>query len=114
MAFKGAWLKQLRIRKGESLQQIASAVGISKAHVWDLETGKSANPSVGLLLRLAGHFNVSIAYLVGEDPDAPDEEAELVAMFRNLKTLDLEDREMINVVMQQMRERKKKAQDDAD
>ena len=114
MAFNGACLKQLRIRKGESLQQIASAVSVSKAHVWDLETGKSANPSVELLLRLAGHFNVSIAYLVGEDPNATDEEAELVAMFRNLKSLDLEDREMINVVMQQMRERKKKAQDDAD
>ena len=114
MAFSGARLKQLRIRKGESLQNLADAVDASKAHIWELETGKSGNPSIELLLRLAQHFGVSIAYFVGEDPDAPDEEEQLVAMFRELKNLDPDDREMLNALMRQMRERKKKAQSDAD
>ena len=60
----------------------------SKAHIWELEKGDSRNPSIELLQRLAQHFDVSIAYVVGEDPDAPDEEKELVAMFRELKDLD--------------------------
>ena len=49
----GARLKRLRLKKGESLQQTADAAGVSKAHIWDLETGKSANPSMELLTSLA-------------------------------------------------------------
>jgi len=114
VAFSGARLKQLRIRSGQSLQQVADAVKASKAHIWELETGKSTNPSIELLLRLAGHFNVSTAFFVGEDPEASDEEEQLVAMFRELKDLDQADRDMLNNIMQQMRERKKKAQSNED
>ena len=108
MAFSGARLRQLRIRKGQSLQQVADAVKASKAHIWELEKGDSRNPSIELLQRLAQHFDVSIAYFVGEDPDAPDEEEELVAMFRELKDLDADDRDMLNTIMRQMRQRKQK------
>ena len=107
MAFSGARLKQLRIRKNQSLQQVANAVEASKAHIWELEKGGSRNPSTELLWRLARHFNVSIAYLVGEDPEATEEKQELVAMFRDLKDLDSDDREMLNNLMRQMLERKK-------
>ncbi|MGF1456278.1 MAG: helix-turn-helix domain-containing protein [Alphaproteobacteria bacterium] len=114
MAFSGARLKQLRIRKRESLQQVANAVDASKAHIWELEKGDSRNPSIDLLRRMAQHFDVSIAYLVEEDPDAPEEEEQLVAMFRELKDLDPDDREMLNTIMRQMRERKKEAEPDSD
>jgi len=113
MTFNGARLKELRIRKNQSLQQVADAVGASKAHIWELEKGDSRNPSTDLLRRLADHFDVSIANLVGEDPDAPEEEQQLVAMFRNLKDLDQDDREMLNNLMRQMLERKK-GKSDAD
>jgi len=114
VAFYGNRLKQLRIRKGESLQQVADAVNASKAHIWELEKGDSRNPSIDLLQRLAQNFNVSIAYFVGEDPDAPDEEEQLIAMFRELKDLDPDDREMLDAIMRQMRERKEKAKSDGD
>ena len=41
----GQKIKELRARKRESLQQVADGVGVSKAHVWDLERGVSANPA---------------------------------------------------------------------
>ena len=106
MSFSGSRLKRLRIRKGESLQQLATAVSASKAHIWELETGKSGNPSTDLLLRLARHFNISIAYMMGEDSDAPDEDDRLVAMFRELKGLDPEDRNLVETIMREMRARK--------
>ena len=62
----GARLKKLRIRKGETLQQVADAVGASKPHIWELEVGKSKNPSLDLLTNLAQHFNVPISYLLDE------------------------------------------------
>lgn len=66
----GLRLKELRVRKGESLQQVADAVGASKPHVWELESEKSKNPSLDLLTKIARHFNVTITYLLDESVSA--------------------------------------------
>ena len=62
----GDKIKDLRAKKRESLQQVADAVGVSKAHIWDLERGTSANPSLELLKKLADHFKVTVAYLADD------------------------------------------------
>jgi transcriptional regulator with XRE-family HTH domain len=98
-------LKELRLKKGDSLQGLADAVGASKAHIWELETGKSQNPSMDLVQRLAEYFQVSLASLLGEDPEAPGEDADLVAMFRDLKRVSEKDRELLKVMLQTMKQR---------
>ncbi len=99
-------LKELRLKKKESLQDVADAVKASKAHVWELETGKSSNPSVELLTKLAEHFAVPVAHLIGENPDASQEDQELVTMFRDLKELTPRDREVLRLTMQSMKKLK--------
>ena len=101
----GRRLHDLRMRKGMSLQDVADAVGMSKAHVWNLEKGLSDNPSIELVTKLADLFRVRIADLVGENPDAPDEDPAVVAMFRDLKSLGERDRETIQVLMDQLKRR---------
>lgn len=96
-------LHQLRVAKRLSLQDVADKVGISKAHVWNLEKGLSDNPSMELVVKLAGLFRVRVADLVGENPDGVDEEPAMVAMFRELKTLEPRDRETIRVLMEQLK-----------
>lgn len=68
----GERLFNLRQKSGQSLQAVADAIGISKAHVWELEKGRSKNPSFDLVQKLAKHFGVSIDTLVGmaDEPDA--------------------------------------------
>jgi transcriptional regulator with XRE-family HTH domain len=110
----GARLKELRVRKGQSLQQVADAVGASKAHIWELEKGTSRNPSIELLSRIADHFSVSVASLVGEDPTGSGESPELVAMYRELKNLTDRDRETIKLFMKTLKEQRSKASDDGD
>lgn len=68
-------LKQLRSQSKESLQQVADAVGVSKAHVWELETGRSQNPSLEILQKLAGHFKTTISYLA-ENADVHEAKAQ--------------------------------------
>lgn len=63
----GDRLKSLRVKKGQSLQQVADAIGASKAHIWELESNRSKNPSLDLLLKLAGHFETTVAYLISEE-----------------------------------------------
>lgn len=98
-----AKLKELRVRDRRSLQQVADAVGTSKTHVWDMEQGNSANPTRELLLKLAGYFRVSVSDLVGENPNATGEPSELVALYRDLKSLSDTDRKMIEAVMQTLK-----------
>jgi transcriptional regulator with XRE-family HTH domain len=96
-------LKELRVRKKQSLQDVADAIGASKTHVWDLETGRSSNPSVDLLKKLATHFQVRIADLVGENPNSADEDEKHVALFRELKQLSDPDLETIRILMQRLK-----------
>jgi transcriptional regulator with XRE-family HTH domain len=98
----GAHLTTLRQMKGESLQEVADAVGVSKAHIWELEKGRTDNPSMGLVVRLADHFGVSVAFLVGEDLDAADDDVELQQMFRQARTLDARERALLSSMMKSL------------
>lgn len=66
-------LRELRAEKKVSLQAVADAIGISKPHVWELEKGKTKNPSLDLLKQLAAFYDVSLDHLAGvgkpEDTD---------------------------------------------
>lgn len=79
-------LKELRLRSGKSLQEVAEKVGVSKAHIWELELGKSTNPGVELLKRLAEHFKVTVSYLVGEDEI--NQSPEYLQFFREFEGLN--------------------------
>ena len=102
----GATITELRLKKGQSLQEVANAVGVSKAHVWELEKGRADNPSMGLVQRLADHFGVSIGLLVGEDLNAPDADAELARMFRQAKKLDSRERGLLDDMMKSLLKRR--------
>jgi transcriptional regulator with XRE-family HTH domain len=86
----GARLRELRVRKGQSLQQVADAVKASKPHIWELETEKSRNPSLELLTSLAGHFAVPVSYLLDESASA-----DAMIFGREFKGATEEDKELI-------------------
>ncbi len=62
----GDRVRELRIRKRQTLIDVAEATGASKAHLWEIEQSRSRNPSLDLLKKLAEHFGTSVAYLVDE------------------------------------------------
>lgn len=99
-----ASLKQLRIKSGESLQTAADAVAISKPHFWELEKGSSKNPSADLLQRLAGHYKVTVAYLVGEETE---DAGELGALFRDLRGLEKSELANIRALVDSMKKQKR-------
>jgi transcriptional regulator with XRE-family HTH domain len=98
-------LKELRLRKAMSLQAVADAVGASKAHIWDLETERAKNPTIELLVKLSRCFDVSVAEIIGENPDGEDESTEMTAMYRDLKDLTDQDRETIKMMMERLKDR---------
>jgi transcriptional regulator with XRE-family HTH domain len=87
---------KLRREKGQSLQEVADAVQVSKAHIWELEKGRADNPSMGLVTKLADHFGVTVAYLAGEDIDSSDADRQLQRMFRQAQRLDDTERAILD------------------
>jgi transcriptional regulator with XRE-family HTH domain len=104
----GSKIKELRTRQKVSLQELANAVKASKAHIWDIERGASANPSLELLKRIADYFKVGIGDLVEENPRAPGEPEDLVALYRGLKDLSKEDRETVSYLMERLKTTRRK------
>jgi transcriptional regulator with XRE-family HTH domain len=102
-----AKLRTMRVKKGESLQDVADAIGVSKTHIWQLEKGHSKNPSVDLLTKLADHFKVTVASLSGEDPEATGEDALVMRMFRQVGELEEHDKATLDDMIQSMLKRKR-------
>ena len=61
-----------------------------------------------LVIKLAELFRVRLADLMGDNPEAEDQPAEMVAMFRDLKGLTQSDRETIRMLMETMKKRREK------
>ncbi len=94
----GQRIAELRQDKGVSLQDVADAVGVSKAHIWQLERGekgRAQNPAMGLVERLADYFGVSVAFLVGEDVVGEETDPELAGLFRQAKAFDERERQLL-------------------
>ena len=95
-------LAMLRQRSGESLQDVATAVSASRAHIWEVETGRTQNPSLDLVRRLADHFRVSVAWFVGEVPEETAD-SHAAALYRSLQSLSAQNRQHIQAIIDSMR-----------
>jgi len=100
----GLRMAELRRKSGQSLQDVADAVGVSKAHIWELEKGRTDNPSMALVTRLADHFGVTVAYLAGEDIESSDADRDLQRMFRQAESLDDRERAIMDSMLQTLLE----------
>lgn len=95
-------LKDLRTRARQSLQQVADGVGVSKAHIWELETGKSRNPGIELVRKLAEHFSVTIAFLTG-DEGQQDQDPAALQFFRDFDGLSDRDWDALRSVAERLK-----------
>lgn len=101
----GAKLKKCRMKKGWSLQQVADEIGVSKAHVYELELNNVKNPSVETLKKLAKIFNMPLSFFLDDDEDI-----KFQVMFRDLQKdladLDEKDREAVEIMVKALKARK--------
>jgi transcriptional regulator with XRE-family HTH domain len=67
----GTRIKLLREMRDMTLQQVADAADLTKSHVWELEQGKSVNPTVNAVWGLSAALCVSPAMLLGIDDRMP-------------------------------------------
>src|SRR4051812_21832934 len=102
----GSRIAKLRRKKRQSLQDVADAVEVSKAHIWEMEKGIATNPSMMLVTRLADHFGVTIAFLVGEDIESEDAPRDIQRMFRQASRLGDDERAILDDMMKSLLKRR--------
>lgn len=102
----GAKLAELRLRKGKSLQEVADAVDVSKTHIWQMEKGKSENPSIELIKKLSDYFNVSVEYLVGTDGSSSLSNAQAHQFFRDFNSLSDVERDVLMQTIEVFKKKK--------
>ncbi|MGD9724783.1 MAG: helix-turn-helix domain-containing protein [Alphaproteobacteria bacterium] len=98
-------LRALREAQKLSLQEVADKIGASKAHVWDLEQGRSTNPSYELMKKLADCFQVSVSDLVGENPTGDAGDSRVLGMYRELKELSSRDLDVIQSMVKRLKDK---------
>jgi transcriptional regulator with XRE-family HTH domain len=71
----GARIRTLRTGQAKGLADIATATGLSKGYLSELENAEDANPTLDVLQRIAKALDVTIADLIGApklEPSLPD------------------------------------------
>ncbi len=101
----GERLFSLRQKTNESLQDVADKVGVSKAHVWELEKGRSKNPSFELVRKLAAHFGVSVDVLTGDVNEPATTDLQVARMNRGLEALSTRDRNIVEQMIKSMQQK---------
>ena len=100
----GERLMSLRQKNKQSLQQVADAIGVSKAHIWELEKGRSANPSFDLVRRLAKHFGVGFDVLTGDNDEPSSNEMQVERINRGLDELSDRDRDVVEQMIRTLKQ----------
>jgi len=91
----GEKLRNIRVARNKTLEELASAIGSSKAYVWQLENKANAKPSAELLLKIANYFGASPDFFLDDSHDEPTEIQLEDAFFRKFKSLSMSDKKTI-------------------
>jgi transcriptional regulator with XRE-family HTH domain len=94
----GENIKKTRKDKGLQQKQVALEIGVDQSNYNKIENGKR-EPSVSILMHLAGLFDVTLDYLVNPDKDLPKEvvieDKTATEQLRLITELDDEDKQVI-------------------
>lgn len=103
----GDKIRALRKDAQLTLDALASAAGMSKSYLWELENRDSPRPSAEKLDALAKILGRPVSYFLEDDETTtPEEEHKNQAFFRNYKNLSAEEKELVRTVVDSFRNRR--------
>ena len=106
----GARLRRLREAKKLTLQQVADAVGCTKAYIWELEMREGQRPTAERVQALAKVLGVTMEDVMGEPIEqVPEASPEDVQFFREYAGMTDAEKERYRQALQIMFPDKSKA-----
>lgn len=101
----GEKIRVLRKEQQMTLDSLATAAGMSKSYLWELENKESPRPSAEKLDALAKILGRPVSYFLEDDESVPEEDHLNEAFFRNYRDLEPGDRERIRLIVESFRKR---------
>lgn len=93
----GKKIRDLRVKRGLSLTELAKLSGVSKSYLSFIERGKQANPSIEVIDKIANALKIDIQTLVTDElskkqltPTNLDKEVIQLAIEMNRSNIDKE------------------------
>ncbi len=91
MSNMGERIKQLRIKKGITQEELGNVIGVQKSAIRKYESGLVQNIKRSSIKKMADYFGVSPSYLLGWDDDsrpAPDEDVIDLSKLKNVRRIN--------------------------
>ncbi|HEY1260491.1 MAG TPA: helix-turn-helix transcriptional regulator [Stellaceae bacterium] len=95
MATLGTKIRELRKKKGHTLEKLAELSDSSKSYIWELENKNPPRPSADKIAKIASVLGVTSDYLVDEDDTILPADAVDQAFFRKYRKMDTNTKERI-------------------
>lgn len=95
----GEKLRKVRTSRNKTLEELATAIGSSKAYVWQLENKKNAKPSAELLLKISNYLGASPDFFLDDGAEKPSSDQMEDAFFRKFKNLSEDDKKYIDRIV---------------
>lgn len=91
----GGKIKELRKKKGLTLEQLAEKIGSGKSYVWEVENKGVKRPSAEKLSLIAKALDVTTDYLIDNEQVDITDSQEKEVFYRKLGQLKKNDRDKI-------------------
>jgi transcriptional regulator with XRE-family HTH domain len=100
MATIGEKIRDLRKKKGYTLEKLAELTESSKSYIWELENKNSPRPSADKIAKIASALSVTSDYLVDEEETTPAQDVVDKAFFRKYRKMDPTTKERIRQIVE--------------
>lgn len=94
----GERVRELRRKRGLTLEGLADRVGSSKSYMWEIENKEVARPSAEKLAMIATALDTTSDYLLAGDGEQ-EEAAEDIAFYRKYKKMDASAKERLRKLL---------------
>lgn len=84
----GAKIKELREKKGYTLEKLADLTESSKSYIWELENKAPPRPSAEKISKIAHQLGVTIEYLLDTEASITMEDAADARFYRKYQQMD--------------------------
>ena len=95
----GSKIKELRGKKGYTLEKLAELTASSKSYIWELENKPQPKPSADKISKIAKTLEVTIEYLIGNEKNISVEDATDAVFYRKYQKMDDKTKEKIRSFM---------------
>ena len=95
----GDKIRELRKKKGYTLEQLGELTDSSKSYIWELENRNPPRPSAEKIAKIAAALGVTGDYLVDTSESSPDANVVDAAFFRKYQKMQPDTKEKIRKML---------------